>query len=87
MVKQQLGQGDFVNLEELASGDLRLSSIQSKASMATIDCRTYDWVRDAMIGAYLSGADVITSRAKQDSAGTRLDVREFREYSWHGNRG
>ena len=35
----KLGKGDFVNLEELASGDLRLSSIQSKASkVATIDC-------------------------------------------------
>ena len=55
-----LGKGDFVNLEELASGDLRLSSIQSKASkkVATIDCCEHmTGLRDLMIGAYLSGAD------------------------------
>ena len=76
-----LGKGDFVNLEELASGDLRLSSIQSKASkkVATIDCCEHmTGLRDLMIGAYLSGADVIKISCKNKiPRGTRSDVREF----------
>ena len=76
-----LGKGDFVNLEELASGDLRLSSIQSRASkkVATIDCCEHmTGLRDLMIGAYLSGADVIKISCKNKiPRGTRSDVREF----------
>ena len=76
-----LGKGDFVNLEELASGDLRLSSIQSRASkkVATIDCCEHmKGLRDLMIGAYLSGADVIKISCKNKiPRGTRSDVREF----------
>ena len=76
-----LGKGDFVNLEELASGDLRLSSIQSKTSkkIATIDCCEHmTGLRDLMIGAYLSGADVIKISCKNKiPRKTRLDVREF----------
>ena len=62
-----LGKGDFVNLEELASGDLRLSSIQSRTTkkVSQIDCCNHMvGLRDLMIGSYLSGADVIKISCK-----------------------
>ena len=57
-----LKKGDVVSLEELASGDLRLSPLQGPAmkQIVSIDCCTYETgLIDLMIGAYLSGADVI----------------------------
>ena len=57
-----LGKGDFVSIEELSSGDLRLSSNQSEISkkVITIDCCKHKIaLGDLMLGAYLSGADVI----------------------------
>ena len=57
-----LKKGDVVSLEELASGDLRLSPLQGPAmkQVVSLDCCTYETgLIDLMIGAYLSGADVI----------------------------
>tara|TARA_A200000159_G_scaffold136040_1_gene135449 strand:- start:333 stop:1358 length:1026 start_codon:yes stop_codon:yes gene_type:complete len=76
-----LGKGDFVNLEELASGDLRLSSIQSRTTkkVSQIDCCNHmAGLRDLMIGSYLSGADVIKISCKDKiPRKTRSDVRDF----------
>ena len=57
-----LKKGDVVSLEELASGDLRLSPLQGPAmkQVVSLDCCTYETgLIDLMIGAYLSGADII----------------------------
>ena len=79
--ENQLKKGDLVSLEELASGDLRLSSIQSTATkkIANIDCCEHKkGLRDLMIGAYLSGADTIRIFCSDKlSRNTRSDIREF----------
>lgn len=76
-----LGKGDFVSIEELSSGDLRLSSNQSEISkkVITIDCCKHKIaLGDLMIGAYLSGADVIKISCKNKiPRNTRSEVREF----------
>ena len=76
-----LKKGDVVSLEELASGDLRLSPLQGPAmkQIVSIDCCTYETgLIDLMIGAYLSGADVIKVSCEGEiSRKTRANVRDF----------
>ena len=76
-----LKKGDVVNLEELASGDLRLSPLQGPAlkQSVTLDCCTYETgLIDLMIGSYLSGADVIRITCGGSiSRKTRANVRDF----------
>lgn len=76
-----LKKGDVVSLEELASGDLRLSPLQGPAmkQVVSLDCCTYETgLIDLMIGAYLSGADVIkVSCDGEISRKTRANVRDF----------
>ena len=57
-----LNKGDLVNIEELASGDLRLSPLQENSTKREIvlDCCVIgDGLIDLMIGSYIAGADVI----------------------------
>ena len=79
--KNSLGKGDFVNLEELASGDLRISQLQASTTkkVAVIDCCDHmTGLGDLMIGSYLSGADVIKiSCDGKISRKIRMDVRDF----------
>ena len=79
--KNSLGKGDFVNLEELASGDLRISQLQASTTkkVAVIDCCDHmTGLGDLMIGSYLSGADIIKiSCDGKISRKTRMDVRDF----------
>ena len=79
--KNSLGKGDFVNLEELASGDLRISQLQASTTkkVAVIDCCDHmTGLGDLMIGSYLSGADIIKiSCDSKISRKTRMDVRDF----------
>lgn len=79
--ENQLKKGDLVNIEELSSGDLRLSSNQSRATkkIANIDCCEHkEGLKDLMIGAYLSGADIIRVFCNDKiSRKTRSDIREF----------
>ena len=76
-----LRKGDVVSLEELASGDLRLSPLQGPASKqsVTLDCCAYETgLIDLMIGSYLSGADVIKITCDGSiSRKTRANVRDF----------
>ena len=76
-----LKKGDVVSLEELASGDLRLSPLQGPAlkQSVTLDCCTFETgLIDLMIGSYLSGADVIkVTCAGSISRKTRANVRDF----------
>ena len=58
----QLGKGDIVSIEELATGDLRISPMQGKDSKTcvSIDCCTLnDGLADLLIGAYLTGTSTI----------------------------
>ena len=60
--KNELAKGDIVSIEELSSGDLRISQLQGEKSKTctTIDCTKLDFgLLDLLIGAYLSGTDVI----------------------------
>ena len=57
-----LKKGDVVSLEELHPEISRLSPLQGPATrqVVSLDCCTYETgLIDLMIGAYLSGADVI----------------------------
>ena len=57
-----LDKGDLVNIEELASGDLRLSALQENSTKREIEldcCAIGDGLIDLMIGSYIAGADVI----------------------------
>jgi len=76
-----LKKGDVVSLEELASGDLRLSPLQGPAlkQSVTLDCCAYETgLIDLMIGSYLSGADVIKITCGGSiSRKTRANVRDF----------
>ena len=76
-----LKKGDVVSLEELASGDLRLSPLQGPAmkQVVSLDCCTYETgLIDLMIGAYLSGADIFKVTCDGEiSRKTRASVREF----------
>tara|TARA_B100001778_G_C18593218_1_gene633286 strand:- start:1018 stop:2043 length:1026 start_codon:yes stop_codon:yes gene_type:complete len=76
-----LKKGDVVSLEELASGDLRLSPLQGPAmkQSITLDCCAFETgLIDLMIGSYLSGADVIKVTCDGSiSRKTRANVRDF----------
>ncbi len=76
-----LKKGDVVKLEELGSGDLRISPLQGSAAKREIslDCCAYEsGLNDLMIGSYLSGADVIRITCDRNiSRTTRSNVREF----------
>ena len=64
----QLGKGDIVSIEELATGDLRISPMQGKDSKTcvSIDCCTLnDGLADLLIGAYLTGTSTIDVTCKQ----------------------
>jgi len=76
-----LKKGDVVSLEELATGDLRLSPLQGPAlkQSITLDCCTFETgLIDLMIGSYLSGADIIKVTCDGSiSRKTRANVRDF----------
>ena len=76
-----LKKGDVVSLEELASGDLRLSPLQDSAMKQSITldcCANKTGLVDLMIGSYLSGADVIKITCETPiSRETRGNVRDF----------
>ena len=77
----QLDKGDIVSIEELGSGDLRISALQGKDTKTTvsIDCCSLEvGLVDLLIGAYLTG----TSTIEVNCSGTigrsvRKDIREF----------
>ena len=76
-----LNKGDLVNIEELASGDLRLSPLQENSTKREIvlDCCVIgDGLIDLMIGSYIAGADVIKLACSSPiKKGTRSEVRAF----------
>jgi len=76
-----LGKGDLVNIEELASGDLRLSPLQensTKREIALDCCAIGHGLIDLMIGGYIAGADVIRLTCSSPiTRKTRDDVRAF----------
>ena len=76
-----LGKGDLVNIEELASGDLRLSPLQENSTKReiTLDCCAIGHgLIDLMIGGYIAGADVIRLTCSSPiTRKTRADVRAF----------
>ena len=76
-----LGKGDLVNIEEMASGDLRISALEEKATRQEIAidcCAVGDGLIDLMIGAYLAGSDVIKLTCSSPiNRKTRIDVRGF----------
>ena len=76
-----LGKGDLVNIEELASGDLRLSPLQDNLTKLEIEldcCAVGDGLVDLMIGGYIAGADVIKLTCSSPiTRKTRADVRAF----------
>ena len=76
-----LEKGDVVSLEELASGDLRISPLQGPGlrHQITLDCCQHEiGLTDLMIGSYLSGADVIRITCEDKiPRKTRSNVRDF----------
>ncbi|MFL2982245.1 MAG: PhoU domain-containing protein [Candidatus Poseidoniaceae archaeon] len=76
-----LKKGDVVSLEELSSGDLRISPMQGPAlkQSITIDCCDFETgLADLMIGSYLSGADVISITCNGPiPRKTRANIRDF----------
>ena len=76
-----LGKGDLVNIEELASGDLRLSPLQENSTKREIEldcCAIGEGLIDLMIGGYIAGADVIKLTCSSPiTRKTRADVRAF----------
>ena len=78
--KNSLEKGDFVNLEELASGDLRISQLQASTTkkIAVIDCCEHmTGLGDLMIGSYLLVPILSKFRDGKISRKTRMDVRDF----------
>ena len=77
----QLGKGDIVSIEELATGDLRISPMQGKDSKTcvSIDCCTLnDGLADLLIGAYLTGTSTIDVTCKQPiPRAIRTEIRDF----------
>ena len=76
-----LDKGDLVNIEELASGDLRLSALQENSTKREIEldcCAIGDGLIDLMIGSYIAGADVIKLTCSSPiPRKTRAEVRAF----------
>lgn len=79
--QNQLSKGDVVSIEELSSGDLRISTLQGARNKTciTIDCcQLENGLVDLMIGAYLSGADTISIVcSKPISRLVRSEIRGF----------
>lgn len=79
--QNQLSKGDVVSIEELSSGDLRISTLQetrNKTSITIDCCQLNNGLVDLMIGAYLSGADIISIVcAKPISRSVRSEIRGF----------
>lgn len=80
-----LSKGDLVNIEELASGDLRLSPLESSVSKREIEfdcCTIGEGLIDLMIGSYIAGADIIKLTCNSPiSRKTRAVVRDFLRYT------
>ena len=58
-----LDKGDLVSIEEMASGDLRLSPLQESSTKRelVIDCCAIgEGLIDLMIGGYIAGADTVS---------------------------
>lgn len=79
--KYELSKGDLVSIEELSSGDLRISQLQGEKSKTctTIDCTKLEFgLLDLLIGAYLSGTDVIkVVSSEKIPRSSRMVIREF----------
>lgn len=77
----QLDKGDIVSIEELGSGDLRLSPLQGKdrKTMVSIDCCSLKvGLVDLLIGAYLTGTNTIEVTCNDTiSRVVRKDIRDF----------
>jgi phosphate uptake regulator len=77
----QMKKGDVVFIEEMSSGGLHISAMQSESSKSsvTIDCcKLSDGLVDLLIGAYLSGADVIKVVCSSNiPRKVRKDIRNF----------
>ena len=76
-----LGKGDVVSIEELASGDLRISPMGGKdaKTCVSIDCCSLTvGLVDLLIGAYLSGTSTIEVKCDQKiSRSVRNNIRDF----------
>ena len=74
----RLDKGDVVSIEELASGDLRISPMQGKdaKTCVSIDCCSLTvGLVDLLIGAYLSGTNtclLYTSPSPRDGLLSRM---------------
>ncbi len=77
----QLVKGDVVSIEELVSGELRVSPLQKRSTKTSvsIDCCSLNvGLVDLLIGAYLSGADTIEVVCESAiSREVRNDIRDF----------
>jgi phosphate uptake regulator len=76
-----MNKGDLVNIEELASGDLRLSPLQKDSTKREIVidcCAIKDGLIDLVIGGYIAGADVIRLTCSSPiSRKIKSDIRGF----------
>ena len=79
--QNELRKGDVVSIEEMSSGDLRISTLQgakNKTSITIDCCKVENGLLDLMIGAYLSGADAISIVcSKPISRSVRSEIRGF----------
>ena len=77
----QMKKGDIVYIEELNSGGLHISALQAESSKSsiTIDCcNLSDGLIDLLIGAYLSGTDMIKIVCKNKiPRKVHKDIRNF----------
>jgi phosphate uptake regulator len=81
IIENDLHKSDTVSVEELATGDLRISSIRNREIRRISVINTDDikeGLLDLMIGAYIAGADVIRLESKKEiPRKTRMMVRGF----------
>jgi phosphate uptake regulator len=79
--QNRLAKGDIVSIEELSSGDLRISPMHGgefKRSVTIDCCQISDGLTDVLIGSYLAGADIIRVVCSQPiSRVVRTTIREF----------
>ena len=79
--ENHLVKGDVVNIEELTSGELRISPLQARSTKTSvrIDCCSLNvGLVDLLIGAYLSGTDTIEVTCESSiSREVRNDIRDF----------
>ena len=77
----QMKKGDVVFIEEMSSGGLHISAMQSESSKSTVTidcCKLSDGLVDLLIGAYLSGADIIKVVCSSNiPRKVRKDIRNF----------